>query len=386
MTLKLPWASAASTITLRGDLDAELDAHPATAVVPRTIVGVTSGGDDSDRGTLRGRLGKGGGRAASSHRRRRIPYRLFQLVRDHLQGGAHEDVGSYIRLRETRRAARGTCCTAPQCSPRPGSCTRASARTARQSAPDDHVALVHVDERRDRRDVVREAERQRARHRVEELRGRVGNGLPASGPRAMRSILAARSRCPPCSGGRCCGRSDRRPRPACRRPAACRASPSGSADRDRRTVNVRRATGAIPRRATGEQPLERRSSSRFPGEPDAHVDRMHRRRARLHRRRAPRCRGRRRTGARPVESGDNRYIPVIRGKISLCLGHQAHRLLLRPSAARLRRHLQASARPQRGGGDRDPHRLARQRATWCATSATSSASSRAGSIASSITR
>ena len=53
--------------------------------------------------------------------------------------------------------------------------------------------------------------------------------------------------------------------------------------------------------------------------------------------------------------------------------HQAHRLLLRPSAARLRRHLQAPARPQRHRRDRGPHRSRSTTATWSAISATSSA-------------
>ena len=43
------------------------------------------------------------------------------------------------------------------------------------------------------------------------------------------------------------------------------------------------------------------------------------------------------------------------------LGHQAHRILLRPSPARLRRRLQASARPQCRRRDRGPHRSARRR-------------------------
>ena len=40
--------------------------------------------------------------------------------------------------------------------------------------------------------------------------------------------------------------------------------------------------------------------------------------------------------------------------------HQENRVLLRAPAARLRRHLQAPARPQRGGRDRGAQRLARQ--------------------------
>ena len=90
--------------------------------------------------------------------------------------------------------------------------------------------------------------------------------------------------------------------------------------------------------------------------------------------------------SRPIHSdspdhSDSQTLPTV-----YVFRHQAHRLLLRPSPARLRRHLQASARPQRRRGDRGPHRISSTPATWSATSATSSGSSRAGSIASSITR
>ena len=116
----------------------------------------------------------------------------------------------------------------------------------------------------------------------------------------------------------------------------------------------------------------------LPREPDADVDRLHLARRRFFRRGAPRCRDRR-TAERPRFedlriSGFEDFIEVIWNAQLNCdqilkssnpqistyyvFRHQANRVLLRPPAARLRRHLQASARPQRGGRDRGAHRHA----------------------------
>ena len=66
--------------------------------------------------------------------------------------------------------------------------------------------------------------------------------------------------------------------------------------------------------------------------------------------------------------------------------HQADRVLLRSPAARLRRRLQASARAQRVGGDRSPHRPARHPQHGRRLQRHQAGRERAGSIASWITR
>ena len=201
--------------------------------------------------------------------------------------------------------------------------------------------------------------------RAEEFGRRVGNGLPASVDRDTRNA-ASTGVTAALESSAMFGRANTLFVRVCRRREACRRWPSVGRIHVAQAVRAWSAARCVcapsvnggslsSRRIASCPPLPRQPAATYTGW-TKHT------RGPLGRQ-APRCRGR-------------RHITV-----SACISHQEDRVLLRPPAARLRWHLQASARPQNAVAEIEVRRLARRPQHGAATSPTSSASSKVGSIA-----